>query len=70
MAVNESRSMNAELHEGGTDGTVKKYAPNRGGVIDGTNIGVLQRLHDCYYDVSVSEAIKHQEAGRWASLQG
>lgn len=31
MAVNESRSMNAELREGITDGWIKKIAPNRGG---------------------------------------
>jgi hypothetical protein len=31
MAVNESRSMNADLREGITDGMVKKVAPDRGG---------------------------------------
>ena len=31
MAVNETRSMNADLREGISDGAVKKDAPNRGG---------------------------------------
>lgn len=31
MAVNESRSMNADLREGITDGMVKKPNPDRGG---------------------------------------
>lgn len=31
MAVNETRSMNADLREGITDGMVKKVAPDRGG---------------------------------------
>lgn len=34
MAVNESRSMNADLREGLTDGVVKKLTPDRGGVTD------------------------------------
>lgn len=34
MAVNESRSMNADLKEGLTDGVVKKIAPDRGGVVE------------------------------------
>lgn len=34
MAVNNSRSMNADLQEGITDGSVKKVAPNRGGSLE------------------------------------
>lgn len=34
MAVAHDRSMNAELIEGATDGSIKKPAPNRGGVVD------------------------------------
>lgn len=34
MAVNETRSMNADLREGLTDGSVKKDAPDRGGVTE------------------------------------
>lgn len=34
MAVNESRSMTNDLHEGITDGVVKKDAPDRGGVVE------------------------------------
>lgn len=34
MAVNESRSMNAELREGISDGAVHKIAPDRGGVVE------------------------------------
>lgn len=36
MAVNESRSMNAEFHQGGVDNTYIQLNPNRGGVISVT----------------------------------
>lgn len=32
MAVNESRSMNGEFHQGSIDNTYMQLAPNRGGV--------------------------------------
>jgi hypothetical protein len=36
MAVNISRSMNAELAEGATDGTLRKRHPDRAGVVEST----------------------------------
>ena len=37
MAVNNSRSMNADLQEGMTDGMVKKATPDRGGAVETSN---------------------------------
>jgi len=41
MAVNDSRSMNADLQQGLTDGRVKTLTPDRGGTVEVSN--VLQR---------------------------
>lgn len=37
MAVNESRSMNADLFLGATDGSTPTLTPGRGGVVDPFN---------------------------------
>ena len=61
MAVNESRSMNADLREGLTDGTVKKIYPNRGCVTDPENAAVqTEQLHTGWghYDFSFSPAVQ------------
>ena len=34
MAVNESRSLNGDLEEGISDGSVHKRTPDRGGVVE------------------------------------
>jgi len=34
MAVNESRSMNADMKQGAKDGVYKHLTPNRGGVVE------------------------------------
>ncbi len=67
MAVNESRSMNADLREGLTDGVVKKVAPNRGGVVEVDELKV--RTLGWHYGTSVAgpEDAAYQ-AARTASL--
>lgn len=55
MAVNQSRSMNAELHEGATDGSYKKIAPARGGVVEHTFVPDRTRLSPFYYG-SITES--------------
>lgn len=54
MAVNESRSMNADLREGLTDGVVKKIAPDRGGVVerDAHMSSTLQQQYGMTFGVS------------------
>ena len=44
-----SRSMNADLSEGMTDGEYKKYSPNRGGVIEPTTRQTRSDLEAMYY---------------------
>lgn len=71
MAVNESRSMNADLREGLTDGSVKKLAPNRGGLTDGAS---AQRMYDTLpfdlYDPSFDGGRVSDMAGRLTRLKG
>jgi hypothetical protein len=54
MAVNETRSMNADLREGLTDGRIKKVAPNRGGFPNDAHLAgaELGRLGFDLYDPS------------------
>lgn len=56
MAVNESRSMNADLRAGLTDGIVKKLAPNRGGVVEPADGMSRSVLHNELYDNSFDAA--------------
>ncbi len=53
------RSMNAELHEGSTDGKYKKFARNRGGVVEGIEADELRQLNDYYHvqELPVAEEI-------------
>lgn len=48
MAVNTSRSMNASLDAGRGDGTVRKTAPDRGGVIEPSTMMMRTGLHPDY----------------------
>lgn len=48
MAVNTSRSMNAELDAGRIDGSVKKIARNRGGVVDAGTFNARDTLPEEY----------------------
>lgn len=49
MVYPVSRSMNADLAEGLTDGKYKKFAPNRGGVVSGTTEKERADLEPLYY---------------------
>lgn len=63
MAYAQSRSMNAELNEGATDGKYKKVVNDRGGSIDpGTHIARLD-LHDRYYGIH-EEQVKVRGDGK------
>lgn len=51
MAVNTSRSMNAELREGLTDGSYKKVVNNRGGVVERATYDSRNELDDVWYGI-------------------
>lgn len=70
MAVNQTRSMNADLREGLTDGTVKKVAPNRGGssTDEDAALRVYAELSDELYDPSFSDVATQQVARRLTQL--
>jgi hypothetical protein len=72
MAVNETRSMNADLREGITDGVVKKVAPNRGGTPNDfasarCACGVL---HGPLYDCGFSTDTATKMADRITTVHG
>ena len=69
MAVNETRSMNADLREGLTDGVVKKSTPDRGGVVEPS--ALYGQLHSGigHYDTLVSAVAKAEMALRQSSLR-
>lgn len=70
MAVNESRSMNADLAEGISDGIVKKLAPNRGGYLIDTMLAqnVYNSLHTELYDPAFSGGRASDAARRLTTL--
>ena len=71
MAVNESRSMNADLREGLTDGTVKKLAPNRGHLTDAYSANVVYGvLASDLYDPAFSGSAADDVASRITTLNG
>lgn len=73
MAVNESRSMNADLREGITDGVLKKVNPNRGGTPndDMSQFGVWDNLSDELYGTrSLSSFAKDEYADRLTTVKG
>lgn len=46
-----SRSMNADLHEGLTDGKYKKVVQNRGGVVNPATYRARSDLFDAWYGI-------------------
>lgn len=46
-----SRSMNADLHEGATDGKYKKVVQNRGGLVEGATWAERADLNDHWYGI-------------------
>lgn len=61
MAVNRSRSQNAELDEGATDGTFKKIPPDRSGVNDPNLAG--RRDLPWRYGVEDSPVLRRPDTG-------
>jgi hypothetical protein len=55
MAYPRTRSMNADLGEGLTDGKYKKVNPNRGGQVEGTTYRARKDLHDRYFGIHEAE---------------
>lgn len=51
MATAPSRSANAELSEGMTDGKYKKVVTDRGGLVEHTTYLERQDLHDVWYGI-------------------
>lgn len=51
MAYATSRSMNADLNEGATDGKYKKVVQERGGVVDPATEMNRAQLDDAYFGV-------------------
>lgn len=62
MAYAQSRSMNAELNEGLTDGKYKKVINNRGGVVEGTTQRARTDLLDVWHGIH-EEPIKVRPDG-------
>lgn len=52
MAVNDSRSMNNDLHLGVNDGRLKSLTPDRGGQVDESNVSVRASLLQTQYDIT------------------
>ncbi len=63
MAVNDSRSMLAELAEGRTDGSLRKPNPDRGGSIDAATTAVRETLHPDYGYGYISDPAAQQANG-------
>lgn len=51
MAYAPTRSMNAEISEGMTDGKYKKVVMNRGGIVDAGTLRERADLDDRYYGI-------------------
>lgn len=52
MAVNDSRSMNNDLHSGANDGRLKNLTPDRGGQVDENHASVRSGLLQAQYNVT------------------
>jgi len=52
MTVNDSRSMNDDLHSGANDGRLKSITPNRGGVIDMVEVTNRSNLLQTQYGMA------------------
>lgn len=64
MAVNESRSMNAELDEGRTDGTFYKLVRDRGGEVDPITVEWRELLHPWWYSTPQDVHKAHRDLVR------
>lgn len=51
MAVNNTRSMNGDLHKGVNDGRLKSLAPDRGGDVEASHIKVRSNLLQTQYNI-------------------
>lgn len=58
MAVNSSRRLNAELHEGSTEGSYWKPDPDRGGEVDYLTIEQRYELHPEWYGGLAESSVK------------
>lgn len=63
MAYPRSRSMNAELNEGSTDGKYKKVVRDRGGDVSHVTQFSRDDLKDTYYGIHET-AVKERPDGR------
>ena len=70
MAVNESRSLNAELAEGLSDGGIFKLAPDRGGDIEYSNIQARNALLAADFHGNFATAHPQAYAARQSTLHG
>jgi hypothetical protein len=52
MAINDSRSMNSDLHAGVNDGRLKSLTPDRGGPVDREHAKVRAGLLQAQYNVT------------------
>ena len=52
MSVNDSRSMNRDLHSGLNDGRLKNLTPDRGGQVDESNVTFRAGLLQAQYNVT------------------
>jgi len=52
MAVNQSRSMNDDLHSGVNDGRLKSLTPDRGGVLDMAEVTTRANLLQTQYGMA------------------
>jgi hypothetical protein len=52
MAVNDSRSMNADLHSGVNDGRFKNLTPDRGGNADTSHAATRSNLLQNQYNIT------------------
>lgn len=51
MTYGPTRSMNADLHIGATEGSFKKVIRNRGGFVEATTTAARQPLNDTWYGI-------------------
>lgn len=52
MAINDTRSMNADLHKGHFDGAYKSLTPDRGGQVDESHASTRAGLLQAQYNVT------------------
>ncbi len=70
MAVNESRSMNADLRLGITDGMVKSTDPNRGGPLDAATNDVYTSTEQFGGNSAALAGVAEVAARRITTLHG